>query len=268
MTQLPTLLLHIDDGRALPVQIRKETAVRSPHTGKDLQELHGWIVTSDPELHQRLATMLPAIGERTMRSEDTAGDFTGRWCISWNSYGETVGVHTYTLILREAEELSLRALLVDGVEMHPYEYREEAVGEGIVIRAKLVGSEEDVLRLRQMVVEQESFSVIRLGIQDEPRTMRLGVEEWSEFEDRVKYRIALVDVGLEIGLDEGLTGAESESSRAALAFYANYLERLAEMMVRKGLLSLDELSGLRDAARAEPGVSRHELWRVADVDQG
>jgi hypothetical protein len=267
MTQLSTLLLHIDDGRALPVQVHKETAVRSPHTGKELQELHGWIVTSDPQLHQRLARMLPAVGERPMRSEDSAGEFTGRWSVSWNSYSEAVGVHTYTLILREAEELSLRSLVLDGMEMHPYEYREEAVGDGLVIRAKLVGTEEDVLHLRQLVVERDAFSVARVGIQDEPRSMRLGVEEWSEFEDRVKYRIALVDVGLEAGLDEGLSGAESESSRAALAFYANYLERLAELMVRKGLLSREELRALRDTARAEPGVSRHELWRVADVDQ-
>ena len=178
MTHTATLLLHVDDGRALPVQIHKEMAVRSPHTGRDLQELHGWVVTSDAQLHQRLATILPGVAERPMRSEDDAGEFTGRWCVSWNSYGEAAGVRTYTLILREAEELSLRALLLDELEVD-----------------------------------------------------------------------------------------ENESSRAALAFYANYLERLAEMLVRKELLSREELRALREAARSEPGVTRHELWRVADVDQ-
>ena len=54
---------------------------------------------------------------------------------------------------------------------------------------------------------------------------------------------------------------------AALAFYANYLERLAEILVRKNILSRDELRALREAARSEPGVTRHEIWRVADVDQ-
>jgi hypothetical protein len=267
MTPSATLFLHVDDGRALPVQIHKETAARSPHTGRDLQELHGWVVTSDPQLHQRLATVLPGVGEQPMRSEDDAGEFTGRWCVSWNSYGEAAGVHTYTLILREAEELSLRALLLDELELHPYEYREEAVGTGLKVRAKLVGTEEDVLRLRQIVAEREAVEVVRLGIQDEPRRMRLSVEEWSEFEDRVKYRIALIDAGLESTTDEGSYGVESESSRAALAFYANYLERLAEMLVRKELISREELRALREQARAEPGVSRHELWRVTDVDQ-
>jgi hypothetical protein len=267
MTESSPLLLHIDQGRPLPVQIRKETAVLSPHTGRDLQELHGWIVTADPELHQRLATTLPALGEHPMRSEDAAGEFTGRWCVSWNSYGEAAGVHTYTLILREAEELTLRALMLEDIELHPYEYREEALAGGLVIRAKLVGTEEEVLHMRRLAMEREACAVVRLGIQDEPRRMRLGVEEWSEIEDRVKFRIVLADVGLDVELGEGLGSAENESSRAALAFYANYLERLAEILVRKELLSREELRALRDAARTEPGVIRHELWRVADVDQ-
>src|SRR5690606_12799086 len=128
------------------------------------------------------------------RSEDETGEFTGRWCVSWNSYGESAGVHTYTLILREAEELSLRALLLDDLEMHPYEYREEVLPGGLKLRAKLVGTEDDVLRLRRMAAERDAFPVVRLGIQDEPRRMRLSVEEWSQFEDRVKYRISLTDL--------------------------------------------------------------------------
>jgi len=267
MTAPATLLLHVDEGRPLSVQIHKETAMRSPHTGRDLQELHGWVVTADAQLHQRLATILPGIGERPMRSEDDAGDFTGRWCVSWNSYGEAAGVHTYTLILREAEELSLRALLLDELELHPYEYREEAVPGGLKVRAKLVGTEDDVLRLRRLVNEREAFAVVRLGIEDEPRRMRLSVEEWSEFEDRVKYRISLADAGLEPAPDGEFDGVETESSRAALMFYANLLERLAETLVRKNLLSREELRALREAARVEPGVNRHELWRVTDVDQ-
>lgn len=267
MNQTATLLLHVEDGRPLPVQIHRETAVLSPHTGRDLQELHGWVVTADAQLHQRLATILPGIGERPMSSEDETGEFGGRWCVSWNSYGESAGVHTYTLILREAEELSLRALVVDRQELHPYEYREEALAGGLRLRAKLVGGEEDVLRLRQLAAERESVVVVRSGIQDEPRRMRLSVEEWSQFEDRVKYRITLSDPGLVSLVGDELEVEEGDGGRAALAFYANYLEELAETLVRKDLLTREELRALREAARREPGVMRHELWRVADVDQ-
>lgn len=267
MTHPETLLLHVEDGRPLPVQIHRESAVRSPHSGKDLQELHGWLVTGDAQLHQRLATILPAIGERPMSSEDEAGDFGGRWCVSWNSYGEAAGVHTYTLILREAEELSLRALILENQELHPYEYREEPLPGGLKVGAKLVGTEEDVLRLRRLASERDSVSVVRLGIQDEPRRMRLSVEDWSSFEDRVKYRLTLADAAIEGGAADELRRDEGDGGRAALAFYANYLEELAETLVRKDLLTREELRALRAAARSESGVMRHELWRVADVDQ-
>ncbi|HEX6924002.1 MAG TPA: hypothetical protein VF167_01125 [Longimicrobiaceae bacterium] len=260
-----TVRLQLQDGPPLAVQIRKETSVRSLHTGRSLQELHGWVVTADAALHQRLATLLPTIGERPLRSEDEQGEFTGRWCVSWNSYGESAGVHTYTLILREAEELSLRSLILDDLELHPYEYREEASATGLRIRAKLVGTEQDVLDLRRKAMEQGTFAVVRQGIQDEPRRMRLEVEEWSPFEDRVKYRISLSDPGLEVADEEPETDADS--SRAPLVFYANFLEQLAEMLVRKQLISREELRSLREAARRDPGLTRHELWKVADVDQ-
>lgn len=271
MNPTRSVRLQLTDGHPLPVQIHREVAFESPHTGRSLQELHGWVVTSDEELHRQLATVLPGVGERPLRSEDERGDFTGRWCVSWNSYGEAAGVHTYTLILREAEELSLRGLQFGELELHPYEYREEAVAGGIRARAKLVGTEEEVLRLRALATEQGPLGVVRVGIQDTPRWMRLSVEEWSEFEDRVKYRIIL---------DEGETGsAQHENSdeetdedspeigRAALVFYASYLERLAETLVQHGILSREEIEGMRAAARQESGVGRHELWRVDDVDQ-
>lgn len=271
MSSSRSVRLLLSDGNPLTVQVHREVAVESPHSGRPLQELHGWVVTSDEALHRRLATVLPTVGERPLRSEDDGGEFSGRWCVSWNSYGEAAGVHTYTLILREAEELSLRGLLFAGVELHPYEYREEVSGGALKIRAKLVGAEAEILRLRTVAAEHEVLDVIRLGIQDTARKMRLDVEEWSEFEDRVKYRISLTEEGADPDGDpdgEDDEPVESvEIERAALVFYANYLERLAETLVQRGVLNADELREMREAARRESGVAHHELWRVADVDQ-
>lgn len=271
MNPIRSVRLQLTDGHPLPVQIHREMAFESPHTGRALQELHGWVVTSDETLHRQLATVLPGVGDRPLRSEDDRGDFSGRWCVSWNSYGEAAGVHTYTLILRESEDLSLRGLQLGDLELHPYEYREEAVNGGLRLRAKLVGTEEEVLRLRALAARENPLGVVRVGIQDTPRSMHLSVEEWSEFEDRVKYRIVL---------EEGEAGSTGDSTpdddgkdespeigRAALVFYASYLERLAEALVQHGVLSREELQSLRADARKESGVGRHELWRVDDVDQ-
>jgi hypothetical protein len=265
MEQTRELCLDMD-GRAVTVQVRRETRERSLHTGRELAELHGTVTTAEAATHEWLSATLPEITERVISARDAEGERAGRWLVSWNAYAVHGSAHTYTLILREAEDLSLEVLLLDGMELYPYEYREQVVGDGLAIWAKLVGAEEDLLRLRRLVRDRSAFPVIRRGISDEPRLMRVGVAEWSPFEDRIKYRVALIDAGLRESVAAELIGVEEENGRAALAYYANFIDRLSDRLVEKGVLSSEEVGELREAARAEPGVSRHEFWRVPDVD--
>ena len=119
MSQPRTLHLELDGGRVLPVDIRKQTTERSAHTGRDLVELHGRATTRAAEQHEWISRVLGTLGDRSVVAHDDAGEFAGRWSISWNSYGESGGEHSYTLLLREAEELSLEVLLVDELQLHP-----------------------------------------------------------------------------------------------------------------------------------------------------
>jgi hypothetical protein len=262
-----SLQLELDEGRTLPVEIRRRTAERSAHTGRELVELHGWASTTDPEAHRWISSTLRNAIDRSIVARDSRGEFAGRWCLSWNSYGESAGLHTYALLLREFEELSLESLLVEGIELHPYEYREEVIGDGLLVFAKVVGSEDEVQRIGALIRGRQVVTVIRRGIHDAPRQMRLALAEWSKTEDRLKYRIVLIDRSLEGASRSELSWIDEERNRAALGFYANLLERLADLMVEKGALSRQELSTLREAARAAPGVVRHEMWRVADIDE-
>jgi hypothetical protein len=254
------------DGRSITVNIRRETRTQSLHTERELLELHGTVTTMDEATHEWLSECLPDLGERVLSARDPNGDRVGRWLISWNSYSVNAGTHTYSLIVREAEELSLEVLLLNGLELYPYEYREEVVGEGLTLWAKLVGTEDDVLRLRRLVSERSVFPVVRRGISETPREMRVGVAEWSHFEDRVKYRMALLDAHLRDSVAGEIVQMEEENNRSAFAFYANFVEQLAGRLIEKGMLDEDEVAALRETARAEPGVSRHEFWRVPDVD--
>ncbi len=265
MEQTRELCLDVE-GRPVTVQVRRETRERSLHTGRELTELHGTVTTAETEAHEWLSATLPEIADRVISARDGEGERAGHWLISWNAYSVHGSAHTYTLILREAEELSLEVLLLDGMELYPYEYREQVVGDGLAIWAKLVGAEDDLVRLRRLVRDRSAFPVTRRGISDEPRLMRVGVAEWSHFDDRIKYRLALIDAGLRESVATELIRVEEENSRAALAYYANFIDRLSDRLVEKGVLSPEEVTGLRDAARAEPGVSRHDFWQVPDVD--
>ncbi|CAN5781038.1 hypothetical protein BH23GEM6_BH23GEM6_00350 [soil metagenome] len=254
------------DGHQIAVQVRRESRERSPRTGRELTELHGTVTIREETTHAWLSETLPELTDRVLSARDVLGDYSGRWVVSWNSYSVHAGAHSYSLILREAEELTLEALLVDGLELHPYEYREQVAENGLTIWAKLVGTQDDIIQMRRLMVDRATFAVVRHGISDEPRQMRVGVAEWSHFEDRIKYRVALVDAELRSWENADLARVEEENHRSALAFYANLVEHLTTKLVEKGVLDEIEVAELRDFARSEPGIARHELWRVPDVD--
>lgn len=261
------VLLELD-GRRFPVAVQRRTSTPSGHTGRPLPELHTRATTSDPGTHQWLSEALKRVIERPVRVLDETNEPLGRWTISWNAYGEVGGEHRYTLILQECEELNLEALVVNGLELHPYEYREELVGGGLTIWAKMMGDEEDVLTLRRMLGGRETVPVVRRGIQSEPREMRLGVGEWAEQEERIQYRLVLVEDSVDEGAHPELAKIRRDNSRAALGFYMNFAERVVGLLIAKGLLTEDEVAEIREAASFEPVVVRHDFWRVvADIDE-
>ncbi len=261
-----TIEIQIGDGRTIPASIRRRAADRSPHTGRDLQELHAWVTTAEPDTHRWLSVALRGLGDSVVGSLDASGEPAGRWQLSWNSYGEAGGVHTYGLILREAEDLALEALIIDNMELHPYEYREDFLEDGLTIWAKVVGTHADVTRINRLIRTRTSFTVIRRGIQNTAREMRLGVAEWSEYEDRIKYRLVLVDHEIGEGMRMELNRIQEANNRSAVGFYANLVDRLADLLVERGSITRAELDAIREAARAQPGITRHEVWHVADVD--
>lgn len=261
------LLLELD-GRRLPVSVRRRTSSVSEHTGRSLQEVHAWAATRDPAVHLWLSDALKAAADSPIRVLDEASEPAGRWTISWNAYGEVAGEHRYTLILAECEELNIEALVVDGIELHPYEYREEVVAGGLTVWAKMAGDQDDVLALRRTFHGRDAVSVERRGIEAGARRMRLGVGEWAERDDRILYRLVLLEESVDEGAHPELSRIRRDNGRAALGFYMNFAERLVQTLVGKGLLTEEEVAAVREAASFEPVVVRHGFWRVvADIDE-
>lgn len=259
-----TFELELEDLR-LPVRVERTGSTRSPHTGHSLLEIHAAATTTDPNLHPRLTGLLRDASHHPVRLAERWNG-VGRWHLSWNSYAEAAGEHTYRLILQEEEELRLESLVVDGVELHPYEYRERFSGDELTIWAKVVERKTDVFRLRTLLRTRHAFPVVRRGIRDEPRPMRFGVAEWSEHEGQIKFRLVLVDEGADPAEHPELVRIEEQNARSALGYYMNFVERLAELMERSGVASAEQIEAARDAARDEPWGTRREFWRVPDVD--
>jgi hypothetical protein len=250
----------------IPLEIERVQTVRSRHTGQELLEVHGVSLTADPGMHEWLSRTLPEVAGRTVRSVEPFDNRVRKWRVSWNSYAESAGEHRYTLILREEEELSLQELVLDGVRLHPYEYREIFSGDELTIWAKLIGTKAEVLRLRALLKTRDCFPVIRRGIRDEPRLMRFGVAEWSLHDERIKFRVVLVDDNTDLAEHPELARIEEANNRAAISFYMNFVEHLARALETRGILPAEEIEAARAAARDELWPARHEFWRVPDVD--
>jgi|GEM_PF-2148514 len=265
MTDPHTIELQLDDER-VPLHVQRTATSRSRHTGKPLTEVHAVASTSDPAVHERWTRAFRDLGGRMVRTGGRTPGGVTRWCVSWNSYTPLGAEHAHTLLLREVEDLSLEALVVDAVELHPYEYREEFTGDELTISAKLVGSKAAVLRLRALLKTRETFPVVRRGISDEPREMRFGVAEWSEHEGQIRVRMVLVDADADLAEHPEVVRIEEANTRAALAFYMSFVDRLAELVQRKGIATAEEVEAAREAARNEPWPQRREFWRVRDVD--
>jgi hypothetical protein len=254
------------DGERVPLHVQRASSVRSPHTGAPLAEIHGLASTRETPRHQRWTQLLRDAEHRVVRSARDTDGSVGKWHVSWNSYAESGGEHRYTLILREKEELSLDCLTVGGVELRPYEYRETFSGGELTIRAKLVGTKPELLRLRALLKTRARFPVVRRGINDEPRPMRFGVAEWSEHDGQIKARVILVDADADPAGHPDLVRIEEANQRSAVAFYVNFVERLADLLQEQGLLAAEQIEAARTAAREDPWRARHEFWRVPDVD--
>lgn len=255
--------IHLElEGGRVPVQIRRRSRVESVHSGRPLTELHTLAVTTDDEVHSWLSEVLPRVGDTAVKAVDEADEYAGRWSLSWNAYGEVGGEHRYTLILQECEELNLDALLIDGVELHPYEYREEVAGDRLAIWAKLVGTEEEVAMLRRLFRNRGALPVVRRGIEEQPREMRLGVGEWTEREDRIEYRLVLIELGADESAHPDLVRIRKQNIRAAQGFYMNFADQLVKLMVAKGVLTETEVEAIREAASTEPVDVRNDFWRV------
>jgi hypothetical protein len=260
-------VLELDlNGHRLGLEVQRVTHIRSQHTGRPLVQVHGLASAPDQQTHQDLCKRLESAVDRRVRSVEPFDEGVRTWRLSWNAYLESDGVHWYTLILQEEEELLLQELVIGDVRLHPYEYREVFSGEELTIWAKLVGSKSEILRLRALLKHHLSFPVVRGGISDEPRQMRFGVAEWSQHDDRVKVRVVLVDHETDLAEHPALVRVEEENTRSALSFYMNYVEELTRLLETKGLVTPREVEAARTAARDTPWRARHEFWRVRDVD--
>ena len=172
----------------------------------------------------------------------------------------------YTLTLREVETLNIEVLVLGDLEIHPYQYMEDSL-EGLKIDGKVELSEEDSEKFLQLQSKGGYFPVIRRGIQEEAREMRFGAVYWSSGNGTVKYAFVLVE---KTPADEASSlplGQLEPKVRSYLAFEVALRKGLIELLQEKGIISSEEVTGLKEKAESEKWRVENEFYRVEDVDR-
>jgi len=189
---------------------------------------------------------------------ETLGAESAQWRIGKHDYAYTLGSPgaRFTWELLEAEFVQANGLVIDGWELKPYKYEENFISDdALQIIARVEVTAEEKNRIRDM---PEYFSVVRKGIQDEPREMRFGPCLWSPHGDRFRIGLRLIDKkydekncshGFNEPRETNLTGRTIRTSME--------LRRLLDLLVAKSVLSQTDVDQIRNLGETQ--VSR-EVW--------
>ena len=167
-------------------------------------------------------------------------------------------------------------LTINGFTVNPYEYEGEVDRETgclVIVGKAVIGSTE-----REQFVELldgRYFPVVRVGIDETPRDMRVGGGEmwWSLHDEGVKQYFVLIDKAADdnrerrpvIEHDFG-SGLLQKRMADEIAVLTAKLEAALALLSDKGLLGGNELERLNEVSRDDQVRIREALARLRDID--
>ncbi|HOT07199.1 MAG: hypothetical protein A4E45_00484 [Methanosaeta sp. PtaB.Bin039] len=251
-----------------------ESTFRSRHTGSDLRRIRVSITARSTQEHKSLLLELKRGEADSISSYDENGEFSGWWLVHDSSFayvrdGDFPHYH-HRVYLDEVEELELERLDIEDLSLHPYFYEEEFDCDDLSIKARVLISPSEDARLRSLIRSGDFFSVVRHGIDEQPREMRFGKTIlWSRHNDGFKYEIIMVDRSYD-ERDRPLARIfQPQTSRMQFMLAANMelLDGLIQALLEKGTLSPEEASSIRKRAEESSWDRMREFFEVKDVDE-
>lgn len=250
-----------------------EESFFSPFTGNQLKSFRITISVREQQL-SKFEVDLDYVKKYGVSEVNDEGTEIRKYNISNTSYSysNNSDARKYTLELSEVENIKIDKLLIEGIELTPYEY-EETLSEGaIIINAKVNVTKDIANRIEGLYkIEEKYFNVIRKGISENPIKMRFGKNIWSEYEDEViKYRLIIVDKKYdteENDIGRPFNYPELQNIQDMTLYHKSYNELLADLFVEKGLLSKEEIEKLKEKADIEKNKYVRYIYKVKDVDK-
>jgi hypothetical protein len=240
---------------------------QSPHTGRLIRQLQTEIA-------------VPAAEVEAIRELLTAPELVDQNGDAWSghlqseSYRDVNSNHLLTIVWDEREHLQADMVEFEGLQLRPLRYEERAEEAGIAIsfRARLTEAQTEVLRGLQKRREEEGiyFRVVRHGVSDEPRQMRLGMVLWQQLDDGgTEQQITLVDEALDDAPHRfpRTLGGEPAIGRVlgAVEGFAAERDAMLDVLRANGLLDEAGVERIRKAGTEAIWQSRYRFYRVDNL---
>jgi hypothetical protein len=178
-------------GRSFEVPAEQTGTATSPHTGRELRLLRTELTCTADE-----AEVIHDLLDARPLDDEEGVSWEGR--VPTESYSNG-GPHTLVITWVEQEGApSADSVEFEGLTLRPTRY-EEHDWDGtiaITLEATHMADEAELLRGLEAARHDESgryWPVIRHGVSEEPRRMRLGRVLWQQNGDQIDHQITLVD---------------------------------------------------------------------------
>ncbi len=196
----------------------------------------------------------------------------GEW--SYSTTAATTDVASFSVQLKEAENVKADRLTIGDLELRPYAYKErlEDGGIGIDCRVELDADAskrlEDVLEAKR---EGQYFSVVRHGVEDAPRDMRFGQCTWSRSGEKVKHRLTLVERAMDEREPKPAIGGLFQPMLAnavrRVALAEGFNAALLDELIAGGAINQQAAERIRKRAQDDYWRNLRALFEERDVDE-
>lgn len=268
--EVPTVLQFAFNCQPIRFPVGKGESFTSPFTGRDLRRLKTEVTVAPDE-----ADLVKAFVATSPVTDSDGAIWSGN--IEMESYTND-GPHSFTITWSESEELRADVVEFEGLVLTPTRYEERPNDDGsIVIAFQAVLSKEETDRLRSLVPDKRSdvlyFFVVRRGVSDEARSVRLGRVLWQQLDDgTICHDITLVDEAFDSS-DEGnaFLGLAGEPMVGNLVRQVSSLlvqfETLLAELEAAGVVAPEALERVRSSAEALAPARRYVFCEVSDLSK-
>jgi hypothetical protein len=162
--------------------VTDQSQTRSPQTGTTLRMLTIQFRAPKPAMHE-LALETVRSHQPVYSTSDT-GELEAEWRIAASDCAyigtEPWGMHHHTWALQEVERIACSCLRLGGLDLEPYEYTEQLDEDGaLLLAARCVVSAAMLQAVRDLRFSASPVEVVRVGVSDAPRRMRLDEYVWG-----------------------------------------------------------------------------------------